>query len=71
MKRKVVSCVHLIGCTACGGESEFGVWVRGGSHGVALCETCAKVVATWHAKSVVAKRLRAASKRLRTNKRAA
>jgi hypothetical protein len=71
MKRKVISCAHLVGCTACGGASEFGIWVRAGGHSAALCETCARVVANWHAKNVQAKRIRATSKKLRAKKRRA
>lgn len=70
MKRKIISCSGLIGCTACGGASEFGIWVRAGGHSAALCETCAKCVATWHAKNVQARRLRAGSRKLRATKRA-
>ncbi len=70
MKRKIISCAHLIGCTACGGASEFGIWIRAiGGHSAALCETCAKCVATWHAKNVQAKKIRVTSKKLRAKKK--
>lgn len=71
MKRKITSCYVLVGCTSCGGESEFGVWVRAGGHSAAFCEACAKCVATWHAKRVQAKSIQAISKKLRAKKRAA
>lgn len=69
MRRKIVSCAYLVGCTACGGASEFGIWVRAGAYSATLCETCAKCVATWHAKNVIAKRMRTISKKSRAKRR--